>query len=112
MPKITLLHMPLAAQAQMLAALRARAMATAGRVWRFARKNLIAWVAEAGGPTHHGAPTGPDGTLPAGASPPPYQLQHRGEGASTPATATDYETSPPGLLAIIHNTHKHCEPAE
>jgi hypothetical protein len=74
MPKITLLHMPLAEQAQMRAALRRALWLPPGRAWPFARKNLIAWVAEAGGPTHHGAPTGPDSTQPAGASPPPHQL--------------------------------------
>jgi len=34
------------------------AMAPSGRAWRVARMHCIAWVAKAGGPTHHGAPTG------------------------------------------------------
>jgi hypothetical protein len=96
----------------MLAALCRARYGYLGWEWPFARKNRIAWVAEAGGPTHHGAPTGPDGTPPAGASPPPHQLQRRGEGASRPATTTDYETSPPGLLAIIHNTQSISEHTE
>jgi len=51
--------MPLAEQAQMRAAPRRARYGYLGWEWPFARKNLIAWVAEAGGPTHHGAPTVP-----------------------------------------------------
>ena len=43
----------------MLAALRRARYGYLGREWPFARKNRIAWVAEAGGPTHHGAPIVP-----------------------------------------------------
>ena len=59
MPEITLLHMPLAEQAQMRAAPRRARYGYLGWEWPIARKNLIAWVAEAGGPTHHSAPTVP-----------------------------------------------------
>jgi hypothetical protein len=93
-PKLTLHDMPRVAQAQMLAALRNARYGYLGWAWPVARKNHIAWVAEAGGPTHRGAPTGPDGTPPAGASPPPHQLQRRGEGASTPVIATDKAVAP------------------
>ena len=112
MPKLTLHDMPRVAQAQMRAALR-RAR------YGYLRVGMAFCPQEphrlGGRSWRTNAPRRSDraGWYPArGSVAPAAQLQRRGEGASRPATTTDYETSPPGLLAISHNTHKHCEHAE
>jgi hypothetical protein len=72
MPKITLLDMPLAEQAQMLAARRhALWLPPGGHGVLPTSTASPGWPPDAGGPTHHGAPPGPDGTPSAGASPAP-----------------------------------------
>jgi hypothetical protein len=112
MPKLTLHDMPRVAQAQMLAALRRAHYGSLLAGMAFCPQEPHRLGGRSRRPNAHGAPTGPDGTPPAGTSPPPHQLQRRGEGASRVATSTDYETSPPGLLAIIHNTQSISEHAE
>jgi|SoiMetStandDraft_2_1073263.scaffolds.fasta_scaffold1069318_1 hypothetical protein len=70
MAKITLLDMPLAEQAQRLAARRhALWLPPSGPGVLPASTSSPGWPPDVGGPTPHGAPTGPDGTPPAGASP-------------------------------------------
>jgi hypothetical protein len=112
MPKLTLHDMPRVAQAQMLAALRRVLWLPPGGHGRLpARTSSPGWPKPADQRTtalRQGRMVPRRRERP----PPPAQLQHRGEGASRPGTTADYETSPPGILAISHNTHKHCEHAE